>query len=180
MNFLKTNKVLNHPEKYAEWYSEGDTTGPITVKIDLTNVCNHDCPGCIDYELIHNDNNSLNINLFEELLDSLKKCGVKGINYTGGGEPTVHKQFDKIIELTHKKGFSIGLICNGSMFHKWNMRVLLPMFTWIRISLDSYSTETHKKTSIKNTCSPDTYKSRYRSLGNSQSFLQQRQRQQGD
>ena len=146
MNFLKSNKVLNHPEKYGDWYKNGDTSGPITIKIDLTNVCNHDCPGCIDYELIHNDNNSLNLNLFEGLLDSLKSCGVKGINYTGGGEPTTHKNFDKIIELTHKKGFSIGLICNGSMFHKWNMRMLLPMFTWIRISLDAYSTETHKKT----------------------------------
>lgn len=146
MNFLKSNKVLNHPKKYEQWFDTGDTLGPITVKIDLTNVCNHDCPGCIDYELIHNDNNSLNFDLFEDLLNSLKKCGVRGINYTGGGEPTTHKQFDKIIELTNKKGFKIGLICNGSMFHKWNMRILLPMFTWIRVSLDAYSVATHKKT----------------------------------
>ena len=146
MNFLKSNKVLNHPKKYLEWYENGDTSGPVTIKIDLTNVCNHDCPGCIDYELIHNDNNSLSFELFDDLLDSFKKCGVKAINYTGGGEPTTHKQFDKIIKLTHDKGFKIGLICNGSMFHKWNMRELLPMFSWIRISLDAYSVETHKKT----------------------------------
>ena len=146
MNFLKGNKVLNHPSKYAEWYNHSDTSGPVNIKIDLTNVCNHDCPGCIDYELIHNDNNSLNFELFEDLLDGLKKCGVKGINYTGGGEPTTHKQFDKIIRLTHEKGFEIGLICNGSRFHKWPMEELLPMFTWIRISLDAYSVETHKKT----------------------------------
>jgi len=146
MSFLNTNKVLNHPEKYTEWYNSNDTTGPITVKIDLTNVCNHDCPGCIDYELIHNDNNSLSFNLFEDLLEGLKKCGVKGINYTGGGEPTTHKQFDKIIRLTHEKGFEIGLICNGSRFHKWPMEELLPMFKWVRVSLDAYSVETHKKT----------------------------------
>jgi len=59
MSFLKGDKVLNHPAKYAEWYEHGDTSGPVNIKIDLTNVCNHDCPGCIDYELIHNDNNSL-------------------------------------------------------------------------------------------------------------------------
>ena len=146
MSFLTSNKVLNHPKRYQEWYNNGDTIGPVTVKIDLTNVCNHDCPGCIDYELIHNDNNSLNFNLFEDLLNSLKDCGVKGINYTGGGEPTTHKQFDKIIRLTNHKGFKIGLICNGSMFHKWPMEELLPMFEWIRVSLDAYSVETHKKT----------------------------------
>jgi len=146
MSFLKGNKVLNHPAKYAEWYAHGDTSGPVNIKIDLTNVCNHDCPGCIDYELIHNDNNSLSFDLFEGLLDSLKKCGVKGINYTGGGEPTTHKQFDKIIRLTHEKGFKIGLICNGSRFDKWPMEELLCMFEWIRISLDAFSIETHKKT----------------------------------
>ena len=146
MNFLKSNKVLNHPEKYKQWYGTGDTLGPITVKIDLTNVCNHDCPGCIDYELIFNDNNSLKFELFDQLLDSLVTCGVKGINYTGGGEPTTHKQFDKIIRLTHKKGFKIGLICNGSRFHRWPMEELLPMFEWIRVSLDAYDTATHKKT----------------------------------
>jgi MoaA/NifB/PqqE/SkfB family radical SAM enzyme len=146
MSFLKSNKVLNHPEKYKEWYDKNDTNGPITVKIDLTNVCNHDCPGCIDYELIHNDNNSLNFNLFNDLLDSLVACGVRGINYTGGGEPTTHKQFDKIIRLTHKKGFKIGLICNGSRFHRWPMEELLPMFEWIRVSLDAYDAETHVRT----------------------------------
>lgn len=146
MSFLKSNKVLNHPDKYKEWYENQDTTGPITVKIDLTNVCNHDCPGCIDYELIHNDNNSLNFKLFDFLLDSLLACGVKGINYTGGGEPTTHKDFDKIIRLTYKKGFKVGLICNGSMFHRWPMDELLPMFEWIRISLDAYDSKTHKRT----------------------------------
>ena len=81
MSFLKSNKVLNHPEKYSRWYKTGDTLGPVTVKIDLTNVCNHDCPGCIDYELIENDNNSLNFDLFNNLLDALTACEVTGINY---------------------------------------------------------------------------------------------------
>jgi len=146
MSFLKVNKVLNHPDKFNQWYKNGDTAGPVTVKIDLTNVCNHDCPGCIDYELIHNDNNSLNYSLFNNMLDAMTACGIKGINYTGGGEPTTHKQFDKIIRLTHQKGFKVGLICNGSRFHRWPMEELLPMFEWIRVSLDAYDKDTHKRT----------------------------------
>ena len=51
MGFLIANKVLHHPKKYSDWYQKGDTSGPITVKIDLTNVCNHSCPGCIDHDL---------------------------------------------------------------------------------------------------------------------------------
>ncbi len=146
MSFLKSNKVLHHPEKFGEWLRTGDTSGPITVKIDLTNVCNHNCPGCIDFDLIENDNNHLSVELLDILLDDLKTCGVSGINYTGGGEPTVHKKFDEIIRMTHSKGFEIGLICNGSRFHKWNMEELLSMFTWIRVSLDAYDKDTHKRT----------------------------------
>jgi radical SAM protein with 4Fe4S-binding SPASM domain len=72
-------------------------------------------------------------------------CEIKGINYTGGGEPTTHKQFEEIIRMTHAKGFKIGLICNGSRFHRLPMGDLLPMFEWIRVSLDAYDNETHKK-----------------------------------
>jgi MoaA/NifB/PqqE/SkfB family radical SAM enzyme len=148
MSFLKSSKVLYHPEKIQEWMTSGDTSAPITVKIDLTNVCNHNCPGCIDHDLIANDNNELPLTLLKELLDDMKKIGVKGVNYTGGGEPTAHKEFAEIIRYTAKLGFDIGLICNGSLFHKQSipMDELLKEFTWIRVSLDAYDHDTHIRT----------------------------------
>ena len=146
MSFLSSNKIFQHPEKLSEWMLTGDTSGPITVKIDLTNVCNHNCPGCIDADLIANDNNELKYDTVVSLLTDMKKLGVKGINYTGGGEPTVHKRFADIIDTTADMGFDIGLICNGSLFHRHPMDRLLEKFTWIRISLDSYDHETHTRT----------------------------------
>lgn len=146
MNFLSSNKILNHLDSLNEWSKTGDTSAPISVKIDLTNVCNHDCPGCIDYELIENDNNSLSFELLKSLLVDMKKIGVKGINYTGGGEPTIHSKFYEIIEYTYNLGFDIGLITNGSLFHKLPMELILRMFTWVRVSLDSYDSITHKRT----------------------------------
>ena len=82
MNFLNTNKVLYNPDRFSEWQETGDCTAPVTIKVDLTNVCNHDCPGCIDYDLIVNDNNQLKLELFKELLPELNAMGVKGVNYT--------------------------------------------------------------------------------------------------
>jgi hypothetical protein len=41
MSFLKSNKVLYHLDRLQQWADTGDTTAPINVKIDLTNVCNH-------------------------------------------------------------------------------------------------------------------------------------------
>ena len=148
MDFLKPNKILYHPDRMQEWMLSADTTAPITVKIDLTNVCNHDCPGCIDAELIANDNNELNLDLLKDLLVDMKSLGVKAINYTGGGEPTAHKEFADVIRYTADLGFDIGLICNGSLFHKKTipMEELLEKFTWIRISLDAYDHDTHVRT----------------------------------
>ena len=148
MSFLSANKVMYHPKRMREWMETGDTSAPVTVKIDLTNVCNHDCPGCIDADLIANDNNELHIDLVKTLLDDLKSMGVKGINYTGGGEPTAHKKFAEVIRHTAELGLDIGLICNGSLFHKKRipMEELLRHFSWIRVSLDAYDHDTHVRT----------------------------------
>jgi len=146
VSFLNTNKVLYQADRFYEWEKDGDTSSPITVKIDLTNVCNHDCPGCIDFDLIANDNNQLSLETLDKVLKNLKEMGVKAINYTGGGEPTTHKDFDEIVRKTHDYGLEIGLITNGSRFHKLDMENTLHMFTWIRISLDAYDEETHKRT----------------------------------
>lgn len=146
MSFLKANKVLYQTDSFCEWDKTGDTSAPVTVKIDLTNVCNHDCPGCIDFDLIANDNNQLSLQQLEKTLPELKQMGVKAINYTGGGEPTTHKDFAEIVKKTNENGLEVGLICNGSRFHKIPMNEILHMFTWIRISLDAYDEETHKRT----------------------------------
>lgn len=148
MSFLKPKKVLYHSERMKEWFDTGDTSAPVTVKIDLTNVCNHNCPGCVDADLIADDNNQLKLDLVKELLEDMQQMGVKGINYTGGGEPTSHKEFAEIIRYTAELGLEIGLICNGSLFHmpRIPMEEILKHFTWIRISLDAYDDETHKRT----------------------------------
>jgi len=148
MSFLKTNKVLYHPERVQEWLETGDTSAPISVKIDLTNVCNHDCPGCIYAEQIAHDNSELPIKIVKEFLSDMRNLGVKGVNFTGGGEPTAHPDFAEIVRYTFDLGFDVGLICNGSLFHKDRMPMeeLLSKFTWIRVSLDAYDHETHVRT----------------------------------
>ena len=64
---------MYHPKTMREWMETGDTSAPVTVKIDLTNVCNHNCPGCIDADLIAHDNNELHIDLVKNLLNDDKQ-----------------------------------------------------------------------------------------------------------
>jgi MoaA/NifB/PqqE/SkfB family radical SAM enzyme len=59
--------------------------------------------------------------------------GVKGIEMTGGGEPTLWPHFEEFIEKISKEPIKIGLITNGRTLHKYSQE-FLRHFTWIRVS----------------------------------------------
>ena len=148
MSFLIPNKVLYHPKRLAQWLETGDTI-PINVKIDLTNVCNHNCPGCTGFGLIPISEVFGDKQDFDSLyktMEQLKDFGVKGINFTGGGEPTLYKRFADITRHAYELGLEIGLISNGSFFQRLPMEEILEMFLWVRISLDGFDEESHKRT----------------------------------
>ena len=79
-------------------------------------------------------------------MEQLRDFGVKGVNFTGGGEPTLYKRFADITRHAHELGLEIGLISNGSFFQRLPMEEILEMFLWIRISLDGFDSESHKRT----------------------------------
>ncbi|WP_415912180.1 radical SAM/SPASM domain-containing protein [Neptuniibacter sp. QD37_11] len=147
MDFLNSTKLLHHPEHYKEWFETGQTHGPISVKLDLTNICNHSCPGCSDQSVIENNNEILNIELIDEVLTDLRiKLGVKSIQLTGGGEPTSYSDFEKVVKIAKNLDLQIGLITNGSLLHKINLEEVVPALQWIRISLDSYDQASYERT----------------------------------
>lgn len=135
--FLFPDKVKHYLEKNA------DFSYPILVEMSLTNACNFNCVWCSDKELRNKLGGEISIDTFRKLLDDLVvHGGTKGIVIEGGGEPTIHKRFDEIVEMTTARGFSIGLITNGSVPIDVN---LIPKFSWIRISLDAATPQQHKK-----------------------------------
>jgi MoaA/NifB/PqqE/SkfB family radical SAM enzyme len=71
----------------------------------------------------------------------LADMGVKGITFSGGGEPTVHDDYAAIIEFAYKKGMDVALITNGV---KLDTKVL-DWLTWVRFSLDAANPFTYKK-----------------------------------
>ena len=63
--------------------------------------------------------------------------GVVETHNTGGGEPTLHPDFDKIIERTNRRGIKWSLTTNGSLIHKKRLSYLLTTATWVRFSMDA-------------------------------------------
>lgn len=78
---------------------------PETIGIKLTNRCNLRCEHCYQWnELgqhrdldVHEQARDLDIALFERLLDETRES--KSRLYLWGGEPFVHRQFDRILQL---------------------------------------------------------------------------------
>ncbi|AFS83785.1 radical SAM protein [Candidatus Nitrosopumilus sediminis] len=133
-NFDFTKKILFHPEKITE-YKQGKRPFPITLEIDLTNKCNHRCSFCNYAEHIETSRDSLKTDILKERLKEAKKLETKGIVYSGGGEPMVHRDYFEIIRFTKELGFDVGTITNGSIIAENNVDIIIKNLQWIRISV---------------------------------------------
>ena len=129
-----SKKVFYHPRNVALLQS-GGRPFPVTVEIDLTNACNHRCSFCFYAEHLAADRSSLSTELIKERLTEMKALGTRGVSFTGGGEPMLHKDFVSIIEHARAIGLDIGLITNGSAITPRNVESLVRSLTWVRVSM---------------------------------------------
>lgn len=120
-------KLLRHGDRVQAWLGNGYTL-PVLVEIAPTNFCNATCPWC-DFKGKHG-NIYINKAIMLSTLKELARMGVKAINWTGGGEPTLHPNFNEFVVEAHKLGLEQGLFTNAYL------EIENPeMFEWIRISL---------------------------------------------
>ena len=74
-----------------------------------------------------------------------KKLGTKAISFTGGGEPTIHKDYLELIKFTNEIGFDVGTITNGSAITERNVDTIIENLQWIRISMAGGDAESYSK-----------------------------------
>ena len=51
-----------------------------------------------------------------QALESFKAIGVTGVEFTGGGEPSIHPHFKEIVRYAKDLGFSLGICTNAARF----------------------------------------------------------------
>ena len=76
-------------------------------------------------------------------IDEFKRAGVLAVQFTGGGEPTVHPDHESIFARTLEAGLSAALVSNGL---RWSDRLIdeiLPGFAWVRVSIDAGHADTY-------------------------------------
>ena len=143
-------KAMKYPDRLAA-IRDGGVAGPVHVQIILSDLCNQNCafcafrdPGYTSSQLFHeegnyNPNRMLPYEKVIEILDDCVDLGVKAVQYTGGGEPTIHPQFDDVIAATLERGLQWAVVTNGVRSRD------LSTATWIRVSLDAGRRETYAK-----------------------------------
>jgi len=151
---LRQHSTLQRLKEYIQWQRdlEGNCSSveppvhsPISINLDLTSACNYSCPFCVDSRLI-NAGKTLALEDIKKLIDTLHSHGLLSVILIGGGEPTLHPDFEAVVETIKNKGIQIGIVTNGSRLEKIEaIAGRLEEKDWIRISIDAANEETFKE-----------------------------------
>ena len=154
-------KLLWHLDK-VEALRTGERLPPVNVEIDLSNRCSLGCSWC-HFAYTHTrgpakgqqdkpegaipGGDLLELELAHMILAQLSMFGVKSISWTGGGEPTLHPDFEEIILSCHSWGrdkqlnigFPIdqGIYTHGGHIGEKRAIIMKKAMTWVYVSLDA-------------------------------------------
>lgn len=153
-------------QKMIWWYTrEGKLPdAPKQVQLILSDLCNQDCSFCA-YRMSGYTSNQLFVGDSEQaayghnnpkrwiptdralaLIDEIKAAGALSIQFTGGGEPTVHPQHEAIFARALHWGLRCSLVSNGIKWSDNLIHNLLPRFDWVRVSIDAANLASYVKT----------------------------------
>lgn len=152
------DKALAHPDRLAQLRAGGHPF-PVHLHLILSDLCNLDCPGCAyrmsgysSSELfVVKDGTGRTVNrnperlleraLVEQVLFDCKDMGTKAIEFTGGGEPTVHPDLGYLMRLAQNLGLDTALITNGLLLQRVGEAAIRGQ--WLRVSLDAATPATY-------------------------------------
>ena len=152
-------KALYHLDS-MDLLRQGKVPYPKHIEISISDLCNNDCQFC-SYRMSghpsnqtfqetpgtdrHSRNPMRQIPTAKclEILRSCREIGVKAIQFTGGGEPTVHPDFALVAEYALDLGLEACLITNGNLLCDERIRAVVRRMTWMRVSIDASNQESY-------------------------------------
>lgn len=152
------SKLLYHTDRLAELRT-GKTSAPVNVEIDVSNRCSRGCLFC-HFAYTHtrgplagkrdkpsgsiDSGDLMDVRLARDILTQLAQAGVKSVTWTGGGEPTLHPQFNEIIKHAHQEGLEQGMYSHGGHIDAERAALLKQWFTFVYVSLDECTRDNYK------------------------------------
>jgi MoaA/NifB/PqqE/SkfB family radical SAM enzyme len=129
---------------------------PVHVQLVLSDLCNQSCHHCayripigLSTELFAeggnvNPNRRIPTDKALEIIDDCAAIGVQAIQFTGGGEPTVHKDHLRLFAHAQALGIKTALVTNGVKLDAEHPAI--KAMSWVRVSIDAGNAETYAST----------------------------------
>lgn len=115
---------------------------PTSLKLELSNICNHKCEYCIVPKLKQKEK-FMSEKIFCKSLEEAKRLNFKEIGLFHMGEGTLHPKFCQFVEKI-PLNFDIFITTNGTQLDKLKYLVERNIKS-IKISLNGYNREIHKR-----------------------------------
>lgn len=148
---LRQASVVERLRAYISWQRSGAPPdgippfGPLSINLDLTSACNFACPHCVDSGII-NTGESIQLSDIRGSLETLKQRGLLSVILIGGGEPTLHRDFEEVVCFSKKLGLQVGIVTNGTRLDRVaSVAERLEPKDWLRLSVDAGTRETFIK-----------------------------------
>lgn len=122
---------------------------PGMIILDITNVCNFECPHCPQPAMAAQDGyraRFFDFDAFTRLVDEIKDKNVRFLRFTGDGEPMLHKRFlDMVAYAKAHSSTALVVTTNGSLLDRDRAERLLELgIDVIDVSLDAFSREKYE------------------------------------
>jgi len=127
-------RLFSHRDRLNEIWDEKKIR-PITIHLAPTNRCNLDCSFCsTKYRKDQNTLQEIPIAEAKQIVDIYKNLGLKSVEITGGGDPTMYPHLEELIFYIREAGLGLGMITNGLRLNRIAEDALKSL-DWMRISL---------------------------------------------
>lgn len=141
---LDSHKLMLHPERVTQWLN-GKCNAPILVEICPIGRCNHRCVFCA-YNYTDYKGDSLDYyTMISKVLPEMGEMGVKAIDWDTEGEPLLHPGLADFILIARQVGINSAVETNGVLLTDKFMRDCGSSISYIKVSVDAASNETHYK-----------------------------------
>lgn len=145
---IDSHKLMFHPQRVWQWLEAGSDwekakkTYPLYIEISPAGACNHRCVFCaMDY--IGYQRRELSTDVMEGVLYEMGRLGVKSVMFAGEGEPFLNKNIERLSITAKEAGLDMAFTTNGVLLTEEVARAILPMTSWIKISLNAGTPETY-------------------------------------
>lgn len=141
-NPFNSLKALAHVKTW-ESVKDGIIPPPFFLSIDPSGICDLDCTYCNAAYTMQYSPNQLSIMDIDDIISLLKDWKVRAVCVGGGGEPLTNPHTGYLLDLLAHIGVKVGVVTNGTMIDRFLDP--LSLSTWVGISVNSASAETHEK-----------------------------------